>query len=301
MNLNLFIPIFASLSHFFFGFYVFRLRPRQSTQTIFFILNLLLSLWMMIQVARGFLPLSYRNLALNITFLPISFAPFTLFVLFKKIENKDQPIPTWAKLIHFFGSICIVYTCLSQRMATVKDPENFIFDLNLNYHLLVIYLSFWMLLAIITVTRTMLLKRGDFKVRLFLVLLGAALVLPITTAFVYFLPLIGIYKPHLSSIGLIFASILWAVAILHYDAFKIKAEVLKGGNVPLLNRVASVGFLKLLEKLDPMRFVQKSSHEKEEITKQILIQDYTLAEKTGELSLEKRARILSKKFGKYFK
>ncbi|MBM9576371.1 hypothetical protein JWG45_04305 [Leptospira sp. 201903070] len=301
MNPDFYIPAFAGISHFFFGIYVFRLRPRQSVQTIFFLLNLLLSLWMLIQAVRGFLPLSFRNLALNLTFLPISFAPFTLYVLFKKIEDKDKGIPFWTLILSFFGSVCIVYTCVSQKMATLKDPENFVFDLNLNYHLLVMYLCFWMFLAITTVTRTMLVKRGDFKVRLFLVLLGAALVLPITTAFVYFLPLLGIYKPYLSSVGLIFASILWAVAILHYDAFKIKEEVLKGKEVLLLNRAASLGFLKLLEKLDPMRFVQKSAHEKEEITKQILIQDYNLTVKTGELSVEKRARILSKKFGKYFK
>ncbi|RHX85416.1 LIC10906 family membrane protein [Leptospira stimsonii] len=301
MNPNLYIPAFAGLSHFFFGIYVFRLKPRQSAQTIFFVLNLLLSLWMLIQVGRGFLPIPLRNLALNLTFLPISFAPFTLYLLFKKIENKDKGIPVWTLIVNFFGSAFVLYTCLSLKMATLKDPEKFIFDLNLNYHFLVAYLCFWMLLAIGTVTRTMLVKRGDFKVRLFLVLLGAALVLPITTAFVYFLPLFGIYKPYLSSIGLIFASILWAIAILHYDAFEIKAEVLEGREVLLLNRAASFGFLKLLEKLDPMRFVQKSAHEKEEITKQILIQDYNLASRTGELSVEKRARILSKKFGKYFK
>ncbi|TGK18847.1 LIC10906 family membrane protein [Leptospira stimsonii] len=301
MNHNLFIPSFAALSHFFFGIYVFRLKPRQSVQTIFFILNLLLSLWMLIQVGRSFLPIPFRNFALNLTFLPISFAPFTLYVLFKKIENKDKGIPVWTSIVNFFGSIFILYTCLSQRMATLKDPVNFIFDLNLNYHFLVAYLSFWMFMAIGTVTRTMLVKRGDFRVRLFIVLLGAALVLPITTAFVYFLPLFGIYKPYLSSAGLIFASILWAVAILHYDAFEIKAQVLNGKDVLFLNRAASFGFLKLLEKLDPMRFIQRSAREKEEITKQILIQDYNLAEKTGELSVEKRARILSKKFGKYFK
>ncbi|EQA63503.1 hypothetical protein LEP1GSC062_2521 [Leptospira alexanderi serovar Manhao 3 str. L 60] len=50
-----------------------------------------------------------------------------------------------------------------------------------------------------------------------------------------------------------------------------------------------------------MRFVQKSSKAKEEITRQILIQDFHLAESTGEISVDERVKILSRRFGKYFK
>ncbi|XDD49599.1 histidine kinase N-terminal 7TM domain-containing protein [Leptospira sp. WS92.C1] len=301
MNLNMLFPISAGMLHFLFGVYVFRLKPRQKPQTTFFILSLLLALWLIIQAFRGLLPPEYRNLALNITFLPIAYSPFTLYILCKQLERSEKGIPLWAYLVALIGQTYITLTCLFQEMATLKNHESFVFDLNLNYHFLVFYLVFWMCMAIYAVARTMLVRRGDFKVRLFLVLLGAVLALPLTTLFVYFLPLLGIYKPSLSSIGLIISSILWAVAILHYDAFEIKAEVLKGKELPLIHRVASGGFLKLMEKLDPMRFVQKSSKAKAEITKEILIQDYNLTANTGELSVEKRAQILSKKFGKYFR
>ncbi|MBM9502914.1 hypothetical protein JWG44_21920 [Leptospira sp. 201903071] len=301
MNLNILFPTIAGIIHISFGIYVFNLKPKQKTQSIFLFLNFLLSTWMIIQAFRVFLPVEYRNIALNITFLPISYATFTLFALSSKIENPGKRLPTWSYLLGFFGLTYITFTCLTQRMATLKDPQNFIFDLNLNYHLLVLYLVFWMVLAICAVTRKMLITRGDFKVRLFLVLLGAMLALPLTTIFVYFLPLFGIYKPYLSSVGLIIASIFWAVAILHYDAFQIKSKVIKGEDLPMINKAASGGFLRVLEKLDPMRYIQKSSKQKAEITKEILIQDYNLATNTGELSLEKRAQILSKKFGRYFK
>lgn len=301
MNLNLLFPIVTGLLHILFGVYVFGLKPRQKAQYLFLFLSFLLSTWMIILAFRIFLPIEHRNLALNITFLPISYAPFTLYALCKKIENAKKNLPKWAYLFGISGLSYITFTCLTQRMATLKDPQNFIFDLNLNYHLLVLYLVFWMILAICAVTRKMLTTRGDFKVRFFLVLLGAMSALPITTIFVYFLPLLGIYKPYLSSIGLIIASVFWAIAILHYDAFQIKSRVIKGEDMPLINKAASQGFLKLLERLDPMRYIQKSAKEKAEITKQILIQDYNIASSTGELSLEKRAQILSKKFGKYFK
>ncbi|MBE8352086.1 hypothetical protein IQA78_16400, partial [Leptospira borgpetersenii serovar Hardjo-bovis] len=88
---------------------------------------------------------------------------------------------------------------------------------------------------------------------------------------------------------------------LHYDAFEIKAGLIQGQKTSFINRVASKPFLKLMGKLDPMRFVQKSSKAKEEITRQILIQDFHLAENTGEISVDERAKILSRRFGKYFK
>ncbi|RHX84739.1 LIC10906 family membrane protein [Leptospira stimsonii] len=301
MNLNILFPILAGVLHILFGVYVFKLKPKQKAPTIFLILSLFLSSWMIIQAFRVFLPIEFRNIALNLTFLPISYATFTLYALSSIIENPDKRLPIWSYFLGFFGLAYVTIVCLTQNMATLKDHNNFIFDLNLNYHLLVIYLVFWMILSICAIIRKMLISRGDFKVRLFLVLLGAILALPLTTIFVYFLPLFGIYKPYLSSIGLIIASLFWAVAILHYDAFQIKSKVIRGEDLPIINKMASSWFLRVLEKLDPIRYVQKSSKQKEEITKEILIQDYNLATGAGELSVEKRAQILSKKFGKYFK
>ncbi|MGJ4754349.1 LIC10906 family membrane protein [Leptospira kmetyi] len=301
MNPNILIPIFTGLLHLFLGIYVFRLKPRQKTQSIFLVFNLLMFIWLFIQGFRILLPPEYRSYALNITFLPMAFSPFTLYVLCAKIGQPDKKIPAWAGILGASGLLYFTYACLFHKMAELKNPQYFVFEFNLNYHALVVFCSFWMLLAIYAVLRKMITYRGDFKVRLFLVLLGAILAMPITMVFVYFLPMLGVFKPYLSSVGLILASVLWAVAILHYDAFKIKAGVYAGVDVPYINRVASNGFLKLLEKLDPMRFVQRSSKEKTEITKQILIQDYNLAMNTGELSVEERAKILSKKFGKYFR
>ncbi|MCG6192206.1 hypothetical protein LFX25_02975 [Leptospira sp. FAT2] len=301
MNPNILIPIFTGLLHLLLGVYVFRLKPRQRTQSIFLVFNSFMFVWLLIQGLRILLPLEYRSYALNITFLPMAFSPFTLYILCAKIGQPDKKIPAWILILGFLGLSYFTYACLFHEMAELKNPQYFVFDFNLNYHALVVFCSFWMLLSIYAVLRKMIVQRGDFKVRLFLVLLGAILAMPITMVFVYFLPLMGIFKPYLSSIGLVVASVLWAVAILHYDAFEIKAGVYTGVDLPLINRVASSGFLKLMEKLDPMRFIQKSSKEKEEITKQILIQDYNLAVNTGELSVEKRAKILSKKFGKYFR
>ncbi len=88
---------------------------------------------------------------------------------------------------------------------------------------------------------------------------------------------------------------------MHYDAFEIKAGLIPGRKISFINRVVSKPFLKLMRKLDPMRFVQKSSKAKEEITRQILIQDFHLAESTGEISVDERVKILSRRFGKYFK
>ncbi len=85
-------------------------------------------------------------------------------------------------------------------------------------------------------------------------------------------------KRNLQSIFIIFGSFclfgLPGGAILHYDAFEIKAGLIQGRKISFINRVASKPFLKLMRKLDPMRFVQKSSKAKEEITRQILIQDF---------------------------
>lgn len=295
------LSVSTGILHLIFGVYVFRLKSYQKAQKYFLFLSLHLSLWLLIQGFRTLLPIEYRNLALNLNFIPMSFAPFTLYVLCTKFEYSEKPIPFWAYCIAFIGLCYFSFNCISERMATLKDPENFIYDINANYHFFVLYLVFWMVLSIRAVTHKMLVCRGDFKVRLFFVLIGAVLSLHSTVIFTYFLPLLGIFKPSLSSIGLLVSCILWGIGILHFDAFEIKSDIIKGEYVPWINRVASVGFLRLLAKMDPIRFIQKNLKSKTAVTKQILIQDYNLASNAGELSLEKRARILSKKFGRYFK
>ncbi|XDD49598.1 histidine kinase N-terminal 7TM domain-containing protein [Leptospira sp. WS92.C1] len=301
MNLNMLFTMFAGILHFFFGVYVFRLKPRQKAQKIFFLLSLLLSLWLFIQAFRGLLPPEYRNLALNLNFLPMCFLPVVLYLLFSTIEDIKKKTPLWISAIGVIGLAYFTYACIFQKMASLEDPVSFGYEFNLNHHLLVLYSLFWLILTVPSLMKKMLIKRGDFKVRLFLILVGAFLAVPGTIVFSYILPFLGIYKAYLSSIGLAIGSILWAVAILHYDAFKIKAGVIEGADMSLINRAASGGFLKLMEKLDPMRFIQKSSKAKAELTKQILIQDYNLASNTGEFSVEKRAKMLSQKFGKYFR
>ncbi|EQA81869.1 putative membrane protein [Leptospira alstonii serovar Pingchang str. 80-412] len=291
----------TGLIHLLFGIYVYRLKADQKVQKFFLLLNLQLSTWLLIQGLRIFLPIEYRNLALNLNFIPISFAPFTLYVLCKKLERPESGIPLGAYFAAFVGIGYFVYNCLSQKMATLKDPENFIYDINANYHFFVFYLVFWMVLSIFEITPKVLVRRGDFKVRLFLVLAGAIFSLHSTAFFVYILPLFGIFKPSLASIGLLVSCLLWGVAILHFDAFHIKLKIIEGQDVPLINKVASGGFLRLLSKMDPMRFVQKSLKTKSAITERILIQDYELASNSEELPLEKRVQILSRKFGKYLK
>ncbi|KXZ32755.1 LIC10906 family membrane protein [Leptospira santarosai] len=301
MNLNHFIPILTGFLHLSFGIYVFSLKPRQKLQTLFLLLNVCMALWLCIQGLRGLFPIEYRNFGLNITFLPMSVGTFISYLLCKRMENVGQKIPVWILTLSIVGFSYFTWASFSQKMVVLENPDTFVFDFSLNYHLIVYFSTFWVLLSTWIILRKMLLKRGNDRVRLFFILLGSTSGLPITLIFIYFLPFLGIYKAYLSSLGLSICSVCWAVAILHYDAFKIKASLIQGQEIPFINRVASKPFLKLMGKLDPMRFVQKSSKEKEEITKQILIQDFHLAESTGEISIDKRARILSKRFGKYFK
>lgn len=300
-NFNMTLSVLTGTVHLLFGIYVFRLKPRQKTQVLFLILSVLLSIWFFIQGFRVLLPLEYRNFALNINFIPISYAPFTLYILCAKLVDPAKRISTWAYITAALGLSYFTFACFFEKMATLNNPENFVYELNLHYHLYVLYLVFWVVLAIYTVVKKMFVRRGDSKVRLFLILLGAILVLPLTTLFVYFLPLFGIFHPSLSSFGLTISSIIWGVAILHFDAFEIKLEELKGRKIPFINKAASKSIMLLFRKLDPLRFIQKTSKQRTEITKQILIHDYNLITEKGELSVEKRAQTLSKKFGKYFK
>ncbi|MBW0433733.1 hypothetical protein HGB47_08900 [Leptospira yasudae] len=301
MGLSNLLSVSTGLLHLLFGVYAFRLKGNRIVQNYFLLLNLELSIWLLIQGLRVLVPLEYRNLALNLNFIPISFVPFTLYVLCKKMEASESKIPIWASIIAFVGLGYFAFNCITQRMAKMKDPENFIYEINVNYHLYVFYLIFWTVLTIFEVSRKMLTKRGDFKVRLFFILIGAILALHSTTFFVYILPLFGVFKPWLSSIGLLVSCLLWGVAVLHFDAFQIKTKIIEGADVPLINKAASWGFLRILARLDPMRYIQKSSKEKAAITKEILIQDYDLTSNSGEFSVDKRAELLSKKFGKYFK
>ncbi|WP_036041737.1 LIC10906 family membrane protein [Leptospira alstonii] len=301
MNLNHLIPVLTGFLHLFFGIYVFSLKPRQKLQTLFLFLNICMALWLCIQGLRGQFPPEYRNFGLNITFLPMSMATFILYLLCKKMENGSQKIPIQSLVLGIIGFSYFTWASFSQKMVVLGDPNTFVFDLSLNYHLIIGFSSFWVLLSFVAILKKMRLKRGNDKVRLFLILLGSLFAMPVTLTFIYLLPFLGVYKAYLSSLGLSIGSLCWAVAILHYDAFEIKASLIQGQRISMINRLASRPFLKLMGKLDPMRFVQKSSKAKEEITKQILIQDFYLAENTGEISVDERAKILSRRFGKYFK
>ncbi len=80
-------------------------------------------------------------------------------------------------------------------------------------------------------------RSGDERIRSFLMLTGLVIALSVSIIFVYILPLMGLFKAYYSALGLLPFAIFGAVAILHYDAFKIRELVMNGSSLPLLNRV----------------------------------------------------------------
>lgn len=116
------LSVSTGILHLIFGIYVFRLKSYQKAQKYFLFLSLHLSLWLLIQEFRTLLPIEYRNLALNLNFIPMSFAPFTLYVLCTKFEYSEKPMPFWAYCIAFIGFCYFSFNCISERMATLKRP-----------------------------------------------------------------------------------------------------------------------------------------------------------------------------------
>lgn len=97
------------------------------------------------------------------------------------------------------------------------------------------------------------------------------------------------------------SSLLWAVAILHYDAFEIREHIIDGDSRPLfLNWIFSVPILKLFQILDPEEYCDRIVLSKTNVILNVttVFDELKNREEAQRLSTKERAELLARIFNR---
>ncbi|EMO61331.1 hypothetical protein LEP1GSC133_0759 [Leptospira borgpetersenii serovar Pomona str. 200901868] len=136
-------------------------------------------------------------------------------------------------------------------------------------------------------------KRGDERIRSFLMLSGILIALLFAIIFCYILPLNNIFLGVYSAFGLLIFAILWSVAILHYDAFEIRELVIEGAPTPILSRIFSFCVLGLYRIMDGHGYHLKLIASKALVTMNIADKHFDLAIRYPTLERLERAKLVA--------
>ncbi|MBM9578885.1 hypothetical protein JWG45_17200 [Leptospira sp. 201903070] len=264
------------------GLYVRIFAPKGLVRNYFFYLTISLSLWMLFLGQRGSFGLEYRNILINWTLLPIIFAPYLLHeVVSSLLEIRRSSI--FRKFEYTSNFILLLYfsiVILSCNVVKIREPEVFSYTPTWNYHLIIGYCCFYILISCFKAFFSIFKSRGDERVKAFLLFSGIIISLTVSLVFVYILPLIGYFLASKSAFGIIIASAFWTIAILHYDAFSIRENILEGNPIPILTRLSSSFFLVLFRILDPNEYYMKLLISKANVVLNVTSKNHELAMRT---------------------
>ncbi|ASV13097.1 LIC10906 family membrane protein [Leptospira santarosai] len=277
----------------YFGIYVYRIDPKKRIQTYFLLLSVVLALWMGGLAFRSFFPLTYREIFLNWILFPVVYIPFFLDLVVCSLMRKKFKF-NFYRIVSVFV-ILPTFSLISLFGAFVKlnDPIRYTYSPYINYHLFIFYIIVSVAHSTFSLGRVMVRRSGDERIRSFLMLTGLVIALSVSIIFVYILPLRGLFKASYSALGLLPFTVLWAVAILHYDAFKIRELVMNGSSLPLLNRVFSIVVLSLYRLMDRNGYKIKLILSKTNVTLNIVDKHYELATRYPFLEKMERAEIVA--------
>lgn len=191
-------------------------------------------------------------------------------------------------MLLFYFSIVI----LGCRAVEIRDPEKFSYSPTWNYHLIIGYCSFYVLISCFKTFISIFKNHADERVKAFLLFSGIMISLSVSLLFVYILPLLGYFFASKSAFGIIVSSVLWVIAILHYDAFRIRESILEGNSIPLLTRLSSSFFLALFRILDPNEYRMRLLISKANLVLNVASKNHELAMKT-DLEKFERAEIVA--------
>ncbi|TGK36254.1 LIC10906 family membrane protein [Leptospira andrefontaineae] len=282
------------------GGYVYSAQPRNRLQTTYFLLSVALFGWLACLGFRIALPFELRELALNWTLIPVVLVPFLLYLVVRQVVGISENLSPFFRILN---SLCIGFflvVTVSCEAVEIREPAKFSYKATWKYHTLIMYSAVYILWSIGLMGKGITRSRGMNRVRSFLLLLGASIGLVGSILCVYVFPLLGIFVAQYSAIGLGISAVLWAVAILHYDAFEIKDKLLAGESVPFLTRYSNIPVMGLYSFLDPSEYRIKSLKQKAFLVHRVILQNHMLLLGT-EWDDTLRAKIIAKRFGNYLK
>lgn len=207
----------------------------------------------------------------------------------------------WKSIGNIIVLVYLMISILNCKVVHLTEPDIFAYTPTWIYHLLIGYCSFYILFSSIQVLILIFQKRGDDRVRSFLFFSGIIISLFVSLIFVYILPLHGYFLASNSAFGIMISSLLWAVAILHYDAFEIREHIIDGDSqLPLLNRIFSVPILKLFQILDPEEYCNRIVLSKTNVILNVttVFDELKNREEAKKLNTKERAELLARIFNR---
>ncbi|MDL5247331.1 hypothetical protein FH581_023395 (plasmid) [Leptospira weilii] len=281
MNSIIFYNIIIGFFLLFLGWYVNRIPSQKIVQKYFFRLCVSLAIWRLCFGFRYLIPFEFREIVLNWMLIPILFVPYLFYSLVRSLFGNNTVSGRWTFFINSMILCYLIFTAATGLVAKIQDLSTFTYQPTYNYHLIIAYCVIYISFSFTILVKTAFQSRGDLRVRAFLLSLGTFIAFTVTIFCVYILPFYGHFYSSEAVLGLFPSSIFWAVAILHYDAFEIRENILKGERLPLLNRIFSFPVLGLYNLLDSPEYGFKLLNSKSMLTLDILIEDHKLRKSTN--------------------
>lgn len=289
MTYGLFVSIFCSISTFVLGIYVFRKSDieQRKVRLYFLILSFCLSIWVFGSGLRNFLPAGLLKSAPNWILLSTVLVPITLHELVCfLIKEKYKPSKT-RQIIELIILGFLFHSGLHSNLIAVSETSISVYKPLPAYHVLISYSILYVGRSIYLLIQRTMKSKGMIRLQSFVLMLGVASALSVAILFVYILPMAGVYKGYLAAFGVLSWVFCWSVAILHYDAFEIREQILDGKKLPFLNRISSLPVLTLFRILDPNEYSMRLLVSKANVVLNVASKNHELAMRTD---LEKYER-----------
>lgn len=282
------------------GFYIKKVKyPHNIVRRNFFILTIFVGLWTISINLRQYFPYYIRSYA-SLILLFVIFVPFFLNRVVNKLLDNNY-LPSLARRIL---EICLIgYLIISTiklNIIKITDLEKFTYVPLLAYHILIFYSIFWICESIFKLVKFSIVSEGMIRVRLTLMTFGILFSLLISIFLVWILPFFNIYLSSYIPIATLIWIAFWGIAILHYDAFHTRQEILTGKHVPILNRITLNPILKLYSILDPEEFEMKRLNANSILAKEVLDTAFQWFFQSS-IPLQATARKIAIKYDKYLK
>ncbi|EMN68636.1 LIC10906 family membrane protein [Leptospira interrogans] len=288
----------TSISVLILGIYIFILPDRKKVQKHFLYLSGCFSVWILFFVIRQNVNYEYRHYAFDWMLIPTIFFPIFLDRIISLISNPEHKIPKWKIGILFLVVIYFLWAAFTCSFSILIDHKDFKYIPTIHYHILIIYQTSFASFSIFKLAKHIFKYTGPQRVRFTLMAFGIINILSFAIIFLYILPLLGIFYGPMSSIGALISVILWAIAILQYNAFEIKYAMFARKPVPMLNRISLSFFLLLFKILDPTEFRKSNFLYKRFLSIRILYTDIQLREKT-DLDFFQRAEAVARRYERF--
>ncbi|WP_125184834.1 LIC10906 family membrane protein [Leptospira kmetyi] len=300
MNISNFSTIVASIYIFVLGVFIFLLPDRKKIKNSFALLCLLISIWIVSFWIRQIVPIDFRHFVLDWMLIPTVFFPILLDKIVSYISDPNHKMKKIKFGALFFLSTYFIAIGIACEYSKIYDYERLLFSSTIHYHSLMLYHVLYT--AYCTYKLNLFAKgmQGNQRVRLRLMSFGIVFIIIFAFGFLYILPMVNFNAPYMAPIGALLCMSLWSVAILQYNAFELKSDILSGKEVPFLNRITLYPFLGIYSILEPVEYEERKLEFNTNTVSDFLTGEQILKSNTN-LNMKKRAEVLARRFDKYIK